>query len=79
MSLRAHFGMSAPEAGSDAPVVRRHLILTAIAGGVLIAVLRYLEYRTLIVAHSVEIYVGLVALLFSVAGIWLGVTLTGRP
>jgi NarL family two-component system response regulator LiaR len=60
-------------------VVKRHLLLTGILGGILIAVLRYIEYRTIVVAHSVEIYAGIVALLFAAAGIWLGVTLTGRP
>lgn len=45
-------------------------------GGLLIAVLELIEYRFLVVAHSLEIYGGLVALLFSALGIWLGLTLT---
>ncbi len=61
------------------PVVKGHILLLSVLGGVLIAVLRYIEYRALVVSHSVEIYIGLVALLFAAAGIWLGVTLTGRP
>ena len=60
-------------------VVKRHLLLLSVLGGVLIALLRYIEYRALVVSHSVEIYAGLVALIFAAAGIWLGVTLTGRP
>ncbi len=60
-------------------MVKRHLLLTGVLGGILIAVLRYIEYRTLVVAHAVEMYAGIVALLFAAAGIWLGVTLTGRP
>ncbi len=59
--------------------MKRHLLVAGVLGGVLIAVLRYIEYRTVVVAHSVEIYAGIVALLFASAGIWLGVTLTGRP
>jgi NarL family two-component system response regulator LiaR len=35
-------------------------------------VLKLTEYRFLVVEHSVEIYVGLVATLFAGLGIWLG-------
>lgn len=45
-------------------------------GGVLIAGLKLIEYRFLVVEHSVEIYGGIVALLFSMVGIWLGLRLT---
>lgn len=48
-------------------------------GGVLIAVLRWSEYQFLVVEHSLEIYGGLVAVVFAGLGIWLGVKLTGRP
>jgi len=41
-------------------------------------VLRLTEYRFLVVEHSVEIYGGLVAVLFSALGIWLGLTLTRK-
>ncbi len=47
-----------------------------ILGGILIAVLKLLEYRYLVVEHSLEIYGGIVALLFSALGIWLGLKLT---
>ena len=47
-------------------------------GGVLIAGLRFIEYRWLIVEHSIEIYGGLVAAVFAAVGIWLGQRLT-RP
>ena len=40
--------------------------------GVLIAALKMIEYRYLVLEHSLEIYGGLVALLFSALGIWLG-------
>lgn len=50
------------------------------AGGLLIAALRYGEYRFLVVEHSVEIYGGIVAVLFAAAGIWLGLSLNSpRP
>jgi len=54
----------------------RDIILYGLCGGVLIAVLKLTEYRFLVLEHSVEIYGGLVAALFSALGIWLGLTLT---
>ena len=45
-------------------------------GGLLIAGLKLIEYRFLVVEHSVEIYGGIIALLFSIVGIWLGLKLT---
>jgi ATP/maltotriose-dependent transcriptional regulator MalT len=40
--------------------------------------LRLIEYRFLVVEHSLEIYGGLVALLFAGLGIWLGLKLTRK-
>src|SRR5215475_7692806 len=54
----------------------REIALYGLAGGVLITVLRLIEYRFLVVEHSLEIYGGMVALLFSAVGIWLGLKLT---
>jgi ATP/maltotriose-dependent transcriptional regulator MalT len=54
------------------------ILLYGLVGGVLITVLKLTEYRFLVVEHSVEIYGGLVAALFSALGIWLGLTLTRR-
>lgn len=48
-------------------------------GGLLLAVLRFVEYRYLVLQHSFEIYGGLVAVLFAAVGIWLGTRLTRRP
>ena len=58
--------------------VVRDIVLYGLAGGVLITVLKLTEYRFLVVEHSVEIYGGLVAALFSALGIWLGLTLTRK-
>ena len=38
--------------------------------------LRIVEYRYLVVEHSLEIYGGIVALMFAILGIWLGRKLT---
>jgi hypothetical protein len=43
---------------------------------VLIAGLKTIEYRRLIVEHSFEIYGGIVAVIFAGVGIWLGRKLT---
>jgi DNA-binding NarL/FixJ family response regulator len=45
---------------------------------VLIAALNLIQYRYLVVQHSVEIYGGLVAAVFSAVGIWLGLRITAR-
>jgi two-component system, NarL family, response regulator LiaR len=56
--------------------VRKTVVLYGLLSGVLIAGLKFIEYRYLVVEHSLEIYGGIVALLFSVVGIWLGLKLT---
>ena len=56
--------------------MKKTILLYGLLGGVLIAGLELIEYRFLIVEHSIEIYGGIVALLFSVLGIWLGLRLT---
>jgi len=59
--------------------MKRHVLLYGLIAGILIAVLKWTEYRFLVIEHSVEIYGGLIAATFAVLGIWLGVKLTGRP
>jgi len=56
--------------------MKKTVILYGILGGVLIAVLKAIEYRWLVVEHSVEIYGAIVAALFAALGIWLGLKLT---
>jgi len=56
--------------------VRKHILLYGILGGILIAGLKAIEYRWLVVDHSVEIYGGLVAAVFAGLGVWLGLKLT---
>ena len=58
--------------------VKRDIILYGLSSGLLIALLKVIEYRFLVVEHSMAIYGGLIAALFAAVGIWLGVTLT-RP
>lgn len=58
--------------------MKKHILIYGLLGGLLIAVLKLVEYRFLVVEHSVEIYGGLIALLFAGVGIWLGLKLTGK-
>jgi DNA-binding CsgD family transcriptional regulator len=58
--------------------MKRHVLIYGLIGGILIAVLKWTEYRFLIIEHSIEIYGGLIAATFAVLGIWLGLKLTGR-
>ena len=56
--------------------MRKHVLLYGLLLGLLIAVLNAIEYRWLVLDHSVEIYGGLVAAVFAALGIWLGLRLT---
>ena len=55
-----------------------HTLIYGLCGGVLIVVLKLIEYRFLVREHSIEIYGGLIAALFAGVGIWLGLTLTKK-
>ena len=56
--------------------MKKHVLLYGLIGGVLVAVLKLIEFRYLVVEHSVEIYGGLIAAVFAAVGIWLGLRLT---
>ena len=56
--------------------LKKTVLIYGILGGVLIAVLKLVEYRFLVLEHSLEIYGGIVAAIFSALGIWLGLKLT---
>jgi DNA-binding CsgD family transcriptional regulator len=56
--------------------VKRIVLAYGLLGGALIALLEVIEYRFLVLEHSLEIYGGLVALIFASLGIWLGLKLT---
>lgn len=58
--------------------MKRHVLLFGLVGGLLIAALKWMEYRFLVIEHSIEIYGGLIAATFAVLGIWLGLKLTGK-
>ena len=58
--------------------MKKHILIYGLCGGLLIVVLKLIEYRFLVVEHSIEIYGGLVAALFAGLGIWLGLKLTKK-
>lgn len=58
--------------------MRRLVLLYGLLAGLLIAALQLVEYRWLVVSHSVEIYGAIVAAIFAAIGIWLGQRIT-RP
>ncbi|HEY6659983.1 MAG TPA: response regulator transcription factor [Pyrinomonadaceae bacterium] len=55
-----------------------HALIYGLCGGILIVGLKLIEFRFLVVEHSIEIYGGLIAALFAGVGIWLGLKLTKK-
>lgn len=58
--------------------MKRQILIYGLLGGMLIVALKLIEYRFLVIEHSVEIYGGLIAAVFAVLGIWLGLKLTKK-
>jgi len=58
--------------------VKRHILIYGLVGGLMISLLKLIEFRFLVVQRSIEIYGALIAALFASFGIWLGMKLT-RP
>jgi DNA-binding CsgD family transcriptional regulator len=56
--------------------MRTHVLLFGLLAGLLIASLQFIEYRWMVVEHSVEIYGALIAAIFAATGVWLGIRLT---
>ena len=57
--------------------MKRHVLIYGLVGGLLITLLKWTEYRFLVLEHSIEIYGALIGVIFAVLGIWLGIKLTG--
>ncbi len=58
--------------------MKNAVLIYGISAGLLIAALRFAEYRFVVVEHSVEIYGGLIAAVFAGVGVWLGLTITRK-
>ncbi|MBK9154665.1 MAG: DNA-binding response regulator [Chloracidobacterium sp.] len=59
--------------------LRTSIILYGVAMAGLIALLKFVEYSYFVRDLSLEIYIGVVALVFVGLGIWVGRRLTSRP
>jgi DNA-binding CsgD family transcriptional regulator len=59
-------------------VAAKEIVIFGLVGGLAIALLKWTQYRFLVVEHSVALYGALVAVLFAAFGIWLGRTLTRK-
>lgn len=56
----------------------KQVLLYAAVGGLLIALLRVIEYKHYVRAYPAEVYGGLIAILFTAVGGWLGLRWTHR-
>ena len=56
--------------------MKRYVLIFGLVGGTLVTLLQWMQYRFLVVEHSVEIYAALIAAVFAGVGIWLGIRLT---
>jgi len=56
--------------------VKKTVLLYGVIGAAAVAALQLIQYRFLVLDHSLEIYGGLVGALFAALGIWLGLKLT---
>lgn len=58
--------------------MKRIILIYGISLALLVFLLKYLEYRLIVRDLSVEFYVGIVALFFTVFGVWIGFKLTQK-
>jgi two-component system, NarL family, response regulator LiaR len=58
--------------------MRKTILLYGIAMAALTGVLKFIEYRFLVRDLSLEFYIGVVAVLFTGIGVWVGLRLTRR-
>lgn len=49
----------------------KHIILYGFSIAVLVFTLKWMKWKFLIIDHSVDIYIGLIAIFFTVLGIWI--------
>ena len=54
----------------------RHIILYGFILAILVFLLKWLQWKFLIVDNAIEIYIGMIAVFFTVLGIWVATQLT---
>lgn len=50
---------------------RRHIMLYGLLLAILVFILKWLQWKFLIVDNSLEIYIGLIAVFFTILGVWV--------
>ena len=58
--------------------MKRIIAFYGLAMAVLIFLLKYLEYRMFVRDLSIEFYIGIVAVMFTILGVWVGLKLTRK-
>lgn len=58
--------------------MKRTIILYGLALAALISLLKFLEYRLFLRDLSLEFYVGILAVMFTILGVWVGLKLTRK-
>src|SRR5687767_12443786 len=56
-------------------VKHRHTIIYGVSLALLLFLLKWLELRLIIIDHAFEIYIGVIAIIFTALGIWLAIKL----
>lgn len=51
------------------------IILYAVGLGLALFLMKWLEFRLLVIDHAIEIYIGIIAVIFTALGIWLALKL----
>ena len=54
----------------------RHIALYGLLMAILVFVLKWLQWKFLIIDNSIDIYVGLIAVFFTILGVWVATQLT---
>ncbi|MDP1677830.1 MAG: LuxR C-terminal-related transcriptional regulator [Bacteroidota bacterium] len=58
--------------------MRKTILLYGGAMAILVGILKYVDYRFFVKDLSVEFYIGVVALMFTILGVWVGRQLTRK-
>ncbi len=54
----------------------KHIILYGLILAILVFTLKWLQWKFLIVDNSIDIYIGLIAVFFTILGVWIATQLT---
>jgi DNA-binding CsgD family transcriptional regulator len=58
--------------------MKRIILIYGISMAALISLLKFLEYKLFVRDLSIEFYVGIIAVMFTMLGVWVGLKLTRR-